>query len=141
MRRYQNKDIGKIRDKIICHHCTDIDNLFFSGVSVVAHSFGFVSGLMAGAMVLRDTNETVRQHTFQSYYIVFNPQFSRCAKDDSSLWSGVCSSLALEQPLESTLSDQGRSRISGKLGPETYKIMRIWVNSNEPDNRPTSCSE
>ena len=90
---------------------------------------------MVGAMVLRDTNETVRQHTFQSYYIVINPQLSRCAKDDSSLCSGVCLSLALEQPLESTLSNQGRLRISGKPGPETYKIMRIWVNSKEPDIR------
>ena len=114
---------------MICRHCTDIESLFYSGVSVVAHSFGFVSGLMVGAMVLRDTNETVRQHTFQNYHIVINPQLSRCAKDDSSLWSGVCLSLALEQPLESTLSDQGPLRISGKLGPETFKIMRIWVNS------------
>ena len=126
---------------MICRHCTDIDSLFYSGVSVVAHSFGFVSGLMVGAMVLRDTNETVWEHTFQSYHIVINLQLSRCAKDDSSLWSGACLSLALEQPLESTLSDQGRLRISGKLGPETYKIMKIWVNSKEPDIWPTICSE
>jgi len=65
----------------------------------------------------------------------------RCAKDDSSLWSGACLSLALEQPLESTLSDQGRLRISGKLGPETYKTMKIWVNSKEPDIRAISCFE
>jgi len=38
LRRYQNKDIG---------------------VSVVAHSFGFVCGCMVGAMVLRDTAPTV----------------------------------------------------------------------------------
>jgi len=44
LRRYQNKDIG---------------------VSVVAHSFGFVSGLMVGAMVLRDTNETVCKRRFK----------------------------------------------------------------------------
>ena len=49
---------------MICHHCTDIDNLFFSGVSVVAHSFGFVSGLMVGAMVLRDTAPTVMEQIF-----------------------------------------------------------------------------
>ena len=54
---------------MICRHCTDIESLFYSGVSVVAHSFGFVSGLMVGAMVLRDTNETVWEHIFQSYHI------------------------------------------------------------------------
>ena len=96
---------------------------------------------MVGAMVLRDTNETVWEHTLQSHHIVINPQLSRCAKDDSSLCSGVCSSLALEQPLESTLSDQGCLRISGKPGPETYKIMRIWVNSKEPEFWAISCFE
>ena len=54
----------------------------------------------------------------------------RCGRDVSSKLSGVCLSLALVQPLESTLSDQGPLRTSGKPGPETENmILRIWVNN------------
>ena len=99
----------------------------FSGTSVVAHTFGFLCGIMVGATILRDNIKKVKLlYVKQAIHTYF-----RGGKDGSRLPCGLSSVLVLAQPLVSTLSGQGSSRTSGALGPGPLRAFVKRMISND----------